>query len=207
LVVPLIKVKITNGNEISSPIQQELREISGNTDQDIYSLVNASRAAFLLGDYKISKKLLSAMIMHRLSDYDKFEVAKGLFLDRNYYEARTLLGLLQQNYSDDVINSILSRIDEKIRTAETLKNEGKKLYKEKEYQAALLKYQAAIKEFPVYKSARIQYAYALKKIGNTDKAIKQLEMYELFEDIYPSEKPELHWKEVEKLKNSWREGK
>ena len=204
LVIPLVKVKMTSSQEISPPIKQELVEISGNTDQNSQIMINVSRAAFLLGNYKMSKKILDTFVILKLSDYEKYELAKSLFLDRNLYEAKTLLKVLQSNQSDEIINSILNRIEEKIRLSENLVYEGMDLYKKKNYQDAIFKYKQAIKEFPLYKSAHIQYARALYKVGNKGKAIEEIDLYQLLESIYPSEKPELSLKEIEKLKESWK---
>ena len=203
LTVPLVKVKITSSQGISPPVKEELLEISGNTDQNPQNLINVSRAAFLLGNYKMSKKILGSLVVRSLSDYERFELAKGLFLDRNFYESRTLLKSLQSSYPDEIIASMLNRIEDKIRLSESIVDEGVKLYKKKDYQAAILKYKQALKKFPLCKIAHIQYAHALYKIGNKDKANEMIDLYQMLEDMYPTAVPELSWKEVQKIKESW----
>lgn len=205
LLIPAIKAKIISSTDMSGPIRDKLKEISGNSDQDPYSLLNASRAAFLIGNYKVSKKILNTLVTPNLSDYQKFNAAKDLYLDHNYYECKILLKSLQGKYPDDIIGSILAQINEKLGLTDDLISQGKKLYRKKLYQDAVNKYKQAILIIPTCKTAHVFYAYALDKLGNTDEAIKQLKIYASLEELYPSSKPEMTSKQVDNLLKSWGE--
>lgn len=201
LIIPAVKVKITGNQELSAPVREELKRISGNAEMEKNTLMNAARASFLLGNYQLSDKIINSMLLSKLSDYDKFQLAKNLYLDQDYFQAEAILKTLQKNYPDEVINSILSRIYTKRVSLESLIREGESLYRKKDYKGAQGKYVKAVKTYPSSASARFHLASVLNKLGSTDKAREELTLYQILKSVYPDETAQVPSGEYNKLIN------
>ncbi|MDD3013891.1 MAG: tetratricopeptide repeat protein [Candidatus Gastranaerophilales bacterium] len=199
--ISILKFKLTAEPKMTDTLEESLEQTANNKSSEYYDKFDATRALFLLGNYINAGTKLKELSTTDITDYDKFKMAKMLYFDQNYTESDNLLKKITK--PDNFTKTLKNRITFKQNQADIIFEKGLMLYKEKNYPAAISKFEEELKIFPTDKKGHLYYAYALQKTGNTDKAVEELNIYMNLELLYPSQKPELKQKGIQKIKKSW----
>ncbi len=203
LIVPFLKLNFILGKKIDDDIKKNLNELIYTTNKDYQDYTNSIRTFYLLRDLENFKRELTVLLDSKLSNYQKFNLAKNLYYDRNYDQAESLLKTLLNTSYASITKTILRKISAKKNRVASLVTQGRYLHKIKDYDNAVLKFKTAIEQHYADKDARLYLAYSYGKLKQCDKAIKSLEFYLKLEELFPSETEEEILK-LEKILKKWK---
>ncbi len=204
LIVPFLKLNFILEKEIDEEVKNNLKTFIYKPGKDYQDYINSIRIFYLLRDIESFKSELNVLLSYKLSNYQKFNLAKNIYYDRNYDQAESILkSLLKTNYSS-ITETILRKISAKKNRVASQVEQGIYLYKVKKYDKAILKFKNAIKLHYVNKKARLYLAYSHEKLKQYDKAVQELELYIKLEKLFPSEPPEVDKLKIEKILTKWK---
>jgi tetratricopeptide (TPR) repeat protein len=203
LKLPLIKFRLAAEPEMTGKIRDAIVMVANNQSMEFSDRLDVSRALFLQGNFIGSKIKLQELLLDDLSDLEKLQVAKQLYLDQNYVEADNLARKIKQPEYYNYAKVIRNRVYVKVEEANAIFLRAKILYEDKKYPESIIEFKNQIKVYPTDKKAHLYLAYALQKSGKIEDAVKELNLYMNLETIYPSVKPELELKKIPVLVKSW----
>lgn len=205
IVIPLTKFKLINEETMPEIVRQKFINLSVSETFDFYDLLNEVRAEFLLGNFEESHEKLEKLLSFKLSNYEKFKVLKSLCYDHDYHEALILIEELKKTYyHNEELTPIVNRIKTKFSISDEKLNQAVALYSNKDkklqdFANAEYIIKQAVRYFPTYKKAYLNYAYLLEKQEKYKEALNKANIcYRLYK-LYPDKNGEATELEIKKL--------
>jgi len=187
LQIPKIKLNLISSVRMSSPIKESLNEIKDNSSYEYNALLNSSRAAFLLKDYETSENRFNKLLSMKLSDEQKLNIAKALYLDQNFYDVSKLLKQIHRIHSKSIYDSLNVMVDIKTTKVKEMQAKALTLKKKKFCNEAILELLECNRYYPTYSSSYVDLAELYKKLKKNDEASAALLTYNKLESLYPSD--------------------
>lgn len=153
------KMQIAGQGSLSEPIRQALSQLAQDTDSAI-----AGEAAFLLDDLGQAHTRLEEV--DGLSDEAYIRLADRLLLDQELVFSKVFYQRVYQAAPNASLEAAMKRIQAKQNLASQRVNEGNTAFNEKDYKAALEKYQDAAR---IYR----QWDTVYLRLGDTYEHLKQ----------------------------------